>query len=212
MVSNEVDVGYKVSVSKVMNAKGVANNDGDFSIYEVDSNNVIESNTQYLVTLDVNGVNKLYRELWTSGDADDNNVVPLGDYTFTMDEYSINGLTEDDAVVLRFEEVEVKTSDAFRAAVSKTAPKSEGGSGGGVLVVTDMGGTLDKTWQEIYDADYAVVLTNSNVGKTFALVSAVITGTGYDVYCFYIEEGGATEIKYEAASASQHPSVPNGEA
>ena len=103
MVSNEVDVGYKVSVSKVMNAKGVANSNGDFGIYAgVDPNNNIKSNTQYLVTLDVNGVNKLYRELWTSGNADDNNVVPLGDYTYTMDEYSINGLTEDDAVVVRF--------------------------------------------------------------------------------------------------------------
>lgn len=27
-----------------------------------------------------------------------------------------------------------------------------GGSGGGVLVVTDVDGTLDKTWQEIHDA------------------------------------------------------------
>jgi hypothetical protein len=32
------------------------------------------------------------------------------------------------------------------------AIKSGGGSGGGVLVVTDTDGTLDKTWQEIVDA------------------------------------------------------------
>ena len=30
--------------------------------------------------------------------------------------------------------------------------KNGGGSGGGVLVLTDTDGTLDKTWQEIHDA------------------------------------------------------------
>ena len=32
-----------------------------------------------------------------------------------------------------------------------------GSSGGGVLVVHDIVGTLDKTWQEIHDADFAVL-------------------------------------------------------
>lgn len=30
-------------------------------------------------------------------------------------------------------------------------------AGGGVLIVHDEDGTLDKTWQEIYDADFAVI-------------------------------------------------------
>ena len=78
------------------------------------------------------------------------------------------------------EPLEVKTTDAFRAAVKKDAPETpnelpavaaadkgkylhtnestgalewaEGGSGGGVIVVHDVDGTLDKTWQEIRDA------------------------------------------------------------
>lgn len=39
-----------------------------------------------------------------------------------------------------------------------------GGSGGGVLVVTDTDGTLDKTWQEIHDAfvSRGVVIVNGN--------------------------------------------------
>ena len=41
---------------------------------------------------------------------------------------------------------------------------AEGGSGGGVLVVTDTDGTLDKTWQEIHDAfvSRGVVIVNGN--------------------------------------------------
>lgn len=44
---------------------------------------------------------------------------------------------------------------------------AEGGSGGGVLVVTDTNGTLDKTWQEIHDAFLigAVRITNSEASE-----------------------------------------------
>ena len=36
-----------------------------------------------------------------------------------------------------------------------------GGSGGGVLIVTDTDGTLNKTWQEIHDAPIAVLKIDS---------------------------------------------------
>lgn len=32
-----------------------------------------------------------------------------------------------------------------------------GSGGGGVLIVNDVNGTLDKTWQEIYDAGFSVI-------------------------------------------------------
>ena len=164
MVDYEIDVGYKVSVIKMFEASGTADEYGDFVVLP-EPGSYVKNNTQYLVTLDVNGVNKLYRELWTSGSVNDNTNVPLSDYTYIMDEYMISDLTEDDAVVVRFEEVEVRTSDAFRAAVSKTAPKSDGGgTGGGVLVVTDTDGTLDKTAGEIMNAfNSGMVIINADV-------------------------------------------------
>ena len=41
----------------------------------------------------------------------------------------------------------------------KSLEWAEGGTGGGVLVVhEDENGTLDKTWKEIYDADFAIMI------------------------------------------------------
>lgn len=48
-------------------------------------------------------------------------------------------------------------SDAAYPTAESVSDESGGGSGGGVLVVTDTDGTLDKTWQEIHDADIAYI-------------------------------------------------------
>lgn len=74
-----------------------------------------------------------------------------------------------------------------------------GGSGGGVLVVHDVEGTLDKTWQEIHDAMLsggAAIQVNET--EVYAVLR-VYEGKGtYVVIC---TDGGA----YSASSASGYP-------
>ena len=79
-----------------------------------------------------------------------------------------------------------------------------GGSGGGVLVVTGTNGTLDKTWQEIHDADFAVVViaTQNLVRKDPVIVTNDARGE-YTVVTGYAEEG----YTYIASSASGYPTL-----
>ena len=44
-------------------------------------------------------------------------------------------------------------------------------AGGGVLVAHDEDGTLDKTWQEIYDADACIIQAFGDPNKYFELVT-----------------------------------------
>lgn len=84
-------------------------------------------------------------------------------------------------------------------ALSKAFGGSGGGSsGGGVLVVhfDDDTGALDKTWQEIYDADFAVIVGAAPNGKMYNHVLSVYAmgssyfisvldgGVNYDTYSF----------------------------
>lgn len=82
-----------------------------------------------------------------------------------------------------------------------------GGSGGGVLVVNvnvtregnDTTYTLDKTWQEIMDADLAIEVINGESTKETAIITEVAqVGANYGVT-------GARE--YATDSASGYPSV-----
>lgn len=60
--------------------------------------------------------------------------------------------------------------DIMSVAVAKALSGNGGGSGGGVLVVHDVDGTLDKTWNEINAADAAVIVSsggNEEIGLTF---------------------------------------------
>ena len=75
-----------------------------------------------------------------------------------------------------------------------------GGSGGGVLVVTDTDGTLDKTWQEIHDAMLVgVVIVNRGEGGIHAVI-----GGGYDSKQGYILSVGRNS-SYTAATADGYP-------
>lgn len=77
-------------------------------------------------------------------------------------------------------------------------------SGGGVLVVTDTDGTLDKTWQEIHDAMLAgvVVVTRSAPLQRATIVVDTTADTQHTWYIVYIAEGEA----YGVSSASGYPS------
>lgn len=167
--------GFRCSVGEPIDIKVTVGEDE-----EVDLGNAagkIIPNGDHLITLEVNGEKAAYRDLYHLGE----DTVTVGDYTISDDMY-LYGVSEGDEVVMRFEPVELTVTDAFRAAVKSlggaASESSGGGSGGGVLVVnattSDSAITLDKTWQEIYDADYAVcVLQNEQPSKAYYQIMSV---------------------------------------
>ena len=90
--------------------------------------------------------------------------------------------------------------------VWKTAPLNDTPSGG-MLVVHDVDGTLDKTWQEINDADFAVILAYGSNIEAIAHMPVNFCNGGkggtYDVACML--QGAA--VYYSASSASGYPTL-----
>ena len=89
-----------------------------------------------------------------------------------------------------------------------------GGSGGGVLVVgiDATTGALDKTWQEIYDADFAVVVMESDGNKLMAYVYGLQPGdnkmgTDYTVMLMMADNSQFAVITATAESASDYPQI-----
>lgn len=81
-----------------------------------------------------------------------------------------------------------------------------GGGGGGALVVTDTGGTLDKTWQEIHDAAPLVWLTDGEGG--FNLLNSVFEDDGdYCINFVSPQPSKNTIVTYVASSADGYPVV-----
>ena len=93
--------------------------------------------------------------------------------------------------------------DIINYALSK---KNGGGSGGGVLVVTDTDGTLDKTWQEIADADFAVILAYRSQVEAIVHMPVNFCNEGKDTYDVACELQGAT-VYYTAESTSDYPTL-----
>jgi hypothetical protein len=83
------------------------------------------------------------------------------------------------------------------------AIKAGGGGSGGALVVTDTDGTLDKTWQEIYDADFAVVVQSSAAGKKKYAVTEVLHNRDNTEFLVNLIEGDPAS--YTASSADGYP-------
>lgn len=87
---------------------------------------------------------------------------------------------------------------------AKAAPSA------GILVVRAAGdaGTLDATWQEIFDADFAVFLPNENESeKSFSfLISVAIMGENQ--YQVVFSDMYALEYLFIATSADGYPSEP----
>ena len=81
-----------------------------------------------------------------------------------------------------------------------------GGSGGGVLVVHDVNGTLDKTWQEINDADFAVILAYRSQVEANVHMPVNFCNEGMDTYDVACELQGAT-VYYTAESTSDYPTL-----
>ncbi len=95
---------------------------------------------------------------------------------------------------------------------------AEAGSGGGVLVVTDTEGTLDKTWTEIVAADLAVVHLDINDeedppprGYVGPVISHVIDSKSgdYSIGVLFDEDGSVLIQYYAASSANGYPTSTN---
>lgn len=90
------------------------------------------------------------------------------------------------------------------------AEASGGGTGGGVLVVNDNNGTLDKTWQEITNAGFAVIFDDSMpfVGTQIYVLCRFKADEEESEYTvnfrnlFNTEEDG---VSYDATSADGYP-------
>ena len=80
---------------------------------------------------------------------------------------------------------------------------SGGGSGGdgGVLVVHDIDGTLDKTWKEIYDAPFSVFRGEEDGVVQFGLLGIGHSGDSYSVAIFYND----TTFIYSTDSEDGYP-------
>lgn len=79
-------------------------------------------------------------------------------------------------------------------------------AGGGVLIVHDVDGTLDKTWQEIADAGFAVLAIEVNAGAQTILQPLIMfmsSGGTYTVYFYDFAEG--TPLHYETQSSDGYP-------
>jgi succinyl-CoA synthetase beta subunit len=89
--------------------------------------------------------------------------------------------------------------------VWKTAPLS-----GGVLVVHNEDGTLDKTWQEIKDAIVGgtpcFIMTDADDTITIALVTEVFTESG-TYYANVVVENTDSHIEYMSSSADGYPAA-----
>ena len=81
----------------------------------------------------------------------------------------------------------------------------QGIANAGAMIVHDNDGTLDKTWQEIYDAAPLVwLITNGNY----------VQMTSIDIEGFYVgfyDASGTTAYDYEASSADGYPVLQSGE-
>lgn len=86
-------------------------------------------------------------------------------------------------------------------------------SGGGALVVTDTDGTLDKTWQEIYDAAENGIPTARRVVEEdnilYNWLSAVFKETSGEEDTFYVDFGneGVNFEQYSSDSANGYPAI-----
>lgn len=82
-------------------------------------------------------------------------------------------------------------------------------SGGGVLVVhatlSDDTYTLDKTWQEIYDADYAVIVDRGELGITYGTILSAQYVPPLNKYTVGISGLFEVDVDFESNSASGYP-------
>lgn len=87
-------------------------------------------------------------------------------------------------------------------ALIKAFGSGGGSSGGGVLVVNDVDGTLDKTWQEIADSDLCIL--NYYGAKMIQYGGSEPIGQGkFKVFFWDFYE--SSQVVYEADTPTDYP-------
>lgn len=101
---------------------------------------------------------------------------------------------------------DVVTSAKLNKMEQGIANAGGGGGGGGALVVHDVDGTLDKTWQEIHDAMPLVWVADGEGG--YILVGSTYEDEGdYCVNAIEPQPDGNITKTYIATSADDYPVV-----
>ena len=113
-------------------------------------------------------------------------LVPFSTGTISMEQYEVKEVTETIGEQLVAAGVAVEI----------------GGGSGGVLVVHDVEGTLDKTWQEIHDA-FPMVRAESNEGTYFSVASVLREDESYNVHSW----DGEAKTRYVSDSADGYPTT-----
>lgn len=82
-----------------------------------------------------------------------------------------------------------------------------GGTGGGFMVINDNNGTLDKTWQEIYDAmkqgKFCTIRVDS--GNIISGISTNVISNIDSTQGDYTVSIGDGSYRYKASSATEYP-------
>lgn len=79
--------------------------------------------------------------------------------------------------------------------------------GGGLEVVHDVDGTLDKTWQKIHDADFAILSSDDeDFGKLTYIAQQIVKAPDESSF-IVLFTNGTDELNYAASSASGYPAL-----
>ncbi len=81
-------------------------------------------------------------------------------------------------------------------------------AGGGVLVVhTNDEGVLDKTWQEIHDADVCFLSTSNESIKQFAYIVMIRQGDDNTYIVYFFSPNGDNPITFISSSPDDYPTI-----
>ena len=93
--------------------------------------------------------------------------------------------------------------DIFDIILARQGNSGGGGgdAGGGVFVINDNNGTLDKTWQEIYDAFTAKKVAIIYIAEVSAYYVCEVNHNTY----YNVRSNGVSKLNYIAESADGYP-------
>lgn len=95
----------------------------------------------------------------------------------------------------------------YNATSGKWENGAGGGAGAGVLLVNDVEGTLDKTWQEIHDSGIAILRVDNAYGY-LCYTSADSAHEEYFVTFFTVAQNGTSfddPLRYGSSAANGYP-------
>lgn len=104
----------------------------------------------------------------------------------------------------QYEVRELPTDMANDLIAAGICVEAGGGSGGGVLVVNDVEGTLDKTWNEIYDA---MLLGGASISADNPTRVMNVVSVEHDTKANSFNVVGGINNIYKASSASGYPAL-----